>query len=52
MGMYYIDLHGAIGIKYRYKLDGRWLESTKLKKAADKLPEARGGLQIRNFSLY
>lgn len=33
-------------------MDGRWLESTELNKAADKLPEARGGLKIRNSSLY
>lgn len=29
-------------------MDGRWLEFIRIKKAADKLPEARGRLQIRN----
>ena len=33
-------------------MDGRWLESIETNKAADKLPEARGGLVIRNSSLY
>ena len=38
-----LELAGGKEREYRYRLDGRWLESTVVNKAADKLPEARGG---------